>query len=89
MRTTARLLWAVQRFVVAVQRIQHQTLMHQDLGRGCSRPHRAGGELQGFGVLALVVSDQRKILQGVNVVRPRRKDRGVEPLGFGHPTLLV
>ncbi len=80
---------ALDRFGVAVERVQDEAVIQKDLRRGLAPAHRRGDELQGLGRLAFGELDQRHHLQRVDVIGPCAQDFSVQPLGLGQPALLV
>ena len=80
---------AVDRFLVALQRVEDETVVEQNLRRRLAALHRGRDELQAHGRLAFGELDQRHHLQGIDMVGPDGQNFGVEPLGLRQPALLV
>ena len=84
-----RLVEALHRFLVALEGIEDQAVVEQDLRRRLARAHGRRHQPQGLGRLAAGQLDQPHHLQGVDVLRPHREHGGVKLLGLRQPPLIM
>ena len=74
-----RLIETVERLLVALQRVEDQAMVEQNLWRRLARAHCRQNQLQCFRRLASRELDQCQHLQGIEMIGPDFENVGIEP----------